>query len=236
VKADYRHLGALLKELREERDIGRKQLAADLGCDEKSVRRWEAGGRFADRERLIRFFKDGLKIKAIDIINRGLKLAGFVAVSSEETTSHGLIPAQQTHNINKMFLHEPQQTEWGPNKGEPPGIICYQDNARIDFIPWATLKNEVEKRLLNQLGPHIPTNCKVILDDYRGRANWLVRIIDAHEQRLGYVWFGTDADNDWRWDGLVRTGDDTYVVWQVFHRYSDGSYARIRKQKPRSGV
>ena len=58
----------------------------------------------------------------------------------------------------------------------------------------------------------------------------LVRIINLEGAHLGYVWFGTDPHNNWAWDGLVRVGDDTYVIWQVFDRYSDGTYCRIRCQ------
>ncbi len=101
------------------------------------------------------------------------------------------------------------------------------------MVPWAELRPEIEKRLLNQLGRHIQPKCTVTLDDYKGRPNWLVRIIDRDDKQVGYVWFGTDADNNWAYDGLVRAGDDTYVVWQVFQRYSDASYRRIRKQAPR---
>lgn len=96
------------------------------------------------------------------------------------------------------------------------------------------LETEITTRLLNQLGLHIPPKCSVALDDFKRSETMLVRIINLEGAHLGYVWFGTDPHNNWAWDGLVRVGDDTYVIWQVFDRYSDGTYCRIRCQPPRT--
>ena len=109
----------------------------------------------------------------------------------------------------------------------------YFEPAFLRGTPGQKLKLEIETGLFNQLGRHIPPSCTAHLDDYKGRRNWLVRIIDPEGKQIGYVWFGTNADNNWAYDGLVRVGDDRYVVWQVFQRYSDGSYRRIRMQAPR---
>lgn len=120
-----------------------------------------------------------------------------------------------------------QLTRWGPTDGRSPGILITNSGAN-EFIPWTELKPDVERRLLCQLGLHLPANCSVELDEFHGRENWLVRILDREGKPLGYVWFGTDADKEWAYDGLVRVGNENCVVWQTFQRYSDGSYWRIR--------
>jgi len=61
----------------------------------------------------------------------------------------------------------------------------------------------------------------------------IVKILDPGGKEIGHVWFGGDpTDEKWNYDGLVRLGltisDTEHVVWQVFQRYSDGSYRRIR--------
>ena|SRR5207247_4332904 len=131
---------------------------------------------------------------------------------------------------------EPQKTLWGPNNGMPPGI-CITGSATGEFVPFTELKPEMETKLFNQLGEHIPPKCTAGLGDWKGRSNWLTPIIDPDGKKVGEVWLGTDADNNWAYDGLVRVGvalsDDYAIVWQVFQRYSDGSYRRIRKQLPR---
>jgi len=124
---------------------------------------------------------------------------------------------------------EAQVVRWGPVEGRNPGILI--DGTR-QFVPWDTLKSEVEERLLIQLGRHIPIGCSVQLDAFRGRENWLVRILRSDGGPIGYVWFGPNPDNKWEFDGLVRVGEEILrinrmIVWQVFQRYSDGSYRRI---------
>jgi hypothetical protein len=173
------------------------------------------------------------------IVNRILDVAHYATLSAEEIIRYGLSQDRLTGAGNTPILlpnrrrrPEPQETLWGPNNGMPPGI-CIASSAIGEFIPWKKLKPEMPKVLFNQLGEHIPPGCKASLGDWRGRPNWLTLIIGPDSKKVGEVWFGTDPDNNWAYDGLVRVGDDMYVVWQVFQRYSDGSYRRIRKQAPR---
>ena len=123
-----------------------------------------------------------------------------------------------------------QLTRWGPVDGKPAGI-CIDSCSTGILIPWNELKGEIEEKLLNQAGRVIPHRCTVTLDDFHGKRDWLVRIIDPEGKAIGYVWFGPDPDKKWEWDGLVRLGDApndyTAVVWQVYQRYSDSSYRRI---------
>jgi len=172
------------------------------------------------------------------IVNRVLQIADYATLTLEERSRYGLSQDRLTDAGNTPILPnrrrrpEPQETLWGPNNGEPAGI-CITSSAAAEFVPWKILKPEIQTRLFTQLGDHIPLKCTAALGDYKGRPDWLTLIIDPDGKQVGEVWFGTDPDTNWAYDGLVRVGNDTYVVWQVFQRYSDGSYHRIRKQAPR---
>ncbi len=100
------------------------------------------------------------------------------------------------------------------------------------FLAWDELKVEVEEMLLPQVRV-VPIGSTVEMRDLGDRKNWIVRVVDQDGKDLADVWFGTDGDNGWRWDGLVRIGESDpqskkgNIVWQTFQRYSDGSYRRI---------
>jgi len=123
----------------------------------------------------------------------------------------------------------PQQVRWVPVDGRDAGISL--DSLEGQFIPWDQLRLEVQTRLLNQLGRSLPAGCSVVLQDFHGRPNWLVRVVDPKGGVVADVWFGPDPDSRWRFDGRVRVGlalDDHHAeVWQVFERFSDGSYRRL---------
>jgi hypothetical protein len=109
-------------------------------------------------------------------------------------------------------------------------------------IPWTSVGNEIEKRLLPQIN-QVPRGSHVELRDFRGKANWIIAVVSPAKETVANVWFGPDPLNGWRWDGLVRVGypppkvrvghpppkdskEKAAVVWQTFQRYSDGSYRR----------
>jgi TIR domain len=123
----------------------------------------------------------------------------------------------------------PQTVRWGPTGGLPPGLSV--DNPS-EFVPWNVLKSEVELRLLPQIR-HIPIGAAVTLEPFHGRANWIVRVRHDDLRINVNVWFGTDGEAGWAWDGLVRVGEvyreNIVAVWQVFRRYSDGTYRRVRE-------
>ena len=127
---------------------------------------------------------------------------------------------------------QPELVRFDPGgDGHPPGISA-ESPGGITFVPWDRLKPELEKRLLISLGRIFgETRLSVALGEFKGRKNWVMHIQDPDEKHLGYVWLGGDPYNSWVWDGLVRVGealdDDHHVVWQVFQRYSDGTYRRI---------
>jgi hypothetical protein len=76
----------------------------------------------------------------------------------------------------------------------------------------------------------MPSRCTAAHRDYQGKKDWLVVVLTPDPQIIANVWFGNNPDNRWVFDGLVRVGvpfEDAGEVWQVFQRYSDGSYRRI---------
>jgi transcriptional regulator with XRE-family HTH domain len=227
MKRDYTAIGNLIKTLREQRDLGQRA----LGYSDRHVRELEAGRQHLPRAALIRMLVNNLQITDLQIINKALEFSGYAALISKEIDQNGLLISSDSR-----LLHEPQEACWGPTAGMPAGIICYQGNQRADFVPWADLKKEVEEKLLNQIGKHIPVNCRAVLDDFQGRHDWLCRIQGVGGSHVGDLWFGTNAERAWRYDGLIRAGKEISTgqceVWQVFRRYSDGTYARIRVQTP----
>jgi hypothetical protein len=126
-------------------------------------------------------------------------------------------------------LAQPQIVRWGPSDGLPAGI--WLNRADGSFIPWTELKEELEQKLLNQLGQRIPPGCTVTIQDYFGRKDWVMRIQDPSGNEVGSMWLGNDPMNEWRFDGMVRAGktlsDREWEVWQTFQRFSDGSYRRV---------
>lgn len=126
----------------------------------------------------------------------------------------------------------PQKVKWGPNDGLGAGItVGCKDGI---FIPWLTLREEIERQLLIQAGRFIPRNCHVEVGDLFGRKNWIVSIFNKAGRELGRVWFGLDPDRDWRFDGLVRIGSVQTIysaeVWEVYQRQSDGTYRLLHSK------
>jgi len=131
---------------------------------------------------------------------------------------------------------KPQNIKWAVNDGGLPGIRINSDEL---FVPWADLKPEVEKKLLPQVRV-IPVGSTVELGSFQGRENWLVRVFDPDGLEVCHVWFGGDPYNEWKPDYCVRLGvaisNNEHEVWQVFRRYSDKSYRRVRDYLPELGL
>ncbi len=125
-----------------------------------------------------------------------------------------------------------QKVRWKSEDEEGnPGLVVESDEG-VDFISWSELSLELERELLIQLGRVLgEKKYKVETGEFKGRKNWLVALVDEGGNKVGSVWLGGDPYNNWRWDGLVRVGkaldDQTARVWQIFERYSDGSYRRV---------
>lgn len=125
----------------------------------------------------------------------------------------------------------PQLVKWGPTEKRLPGIVVIDDETKT-FVPWPELEMEIENMLLPQVRV-VPIDSTVVLADLGDRNNWIVRITGATGEELGHIWFGTDPNANWQWDGLVRLGNpsasaDENPVWQVFQRCSDGTYRRVK--------
>jgi hypothetical protein len=126
-------------------------------------------------------------------------------------------------------IAEPQLVRWAPKDGMPPGITI--NSAQGTFIAWDALKEELEKKLFIQV-KNIPVGSSAVLDELYGRKGWIVKIMSPDNQELGHVWAGVDPLEAWKEDGLIRIGksisDGKAEVWQVFQRFNDDTYHRIK--------
>src|SRR5437667_7395883 len=102
-------------------------------------------------------------------------------------TAERVEPAAFRAVLAEVTEPEPQKILWGPNDGKPAGI-CIASSAVGEFIPWAKVKPEIQTRLFNQLGEHIPLKCMAGLCDWKGRPDWLTTIIDPDDKKVGEVW------------------------------------------------
>ena len=152
---------------------------------------------------------------------------------SRSSQTRGVMSAEVKQHKNKLEqLLQPPQPEkirWGPNDDLPAGVSINGKDGL--FVPWSLLKPEIESRLLNHMGRHVPPKSTVVVRDYFGRRDWIVRVIDPEGKEVGHLWFGSNPDRNWSYDGLVRVGkpitDYVAEVWQTFQRFSDGTYRRI---------
>jgi transcriptional regulator with XRE-family HTH domain len=215
------NVGQALRELRDKRSLGQKQVVGSMSIQYsvRSYRRIEAGETYPDRTVLLRIVTEGLKEHSRPAINKILKLAKFAALSAEEIAELSAAPV-------------PQLTRWGPVDGKPAGI-CIGSCSSGPFIPWPQLKHEIMQKLLPQVRL-VPVGSIVSLGAFRGRANWIIRVLNPTGDEIANIWFGPDPHENWKFDGLVRIGwsrmagdSPEPVVWQILQRYSDGSYRRI---------
>ena len=225
-------VGQGLRELREKAGLSQKDVVSALGrdpSDTRLLRRYEKGVRLPPREILIPILSICTG-KHLEATNQFLdETAGYAPIETEEE--------MRQYQLGPMPIAEPQKTRWGPADGKPTGISIIDSPEEL-FVGWEKLEPEIEGKLLCQLGRHIPVGCKLRVDEFHGRKCWLVRIVSPELKNVGYVWFGPDPEKNWVFDGLVRVGDapNDYEaeVWQVFQRYSDGSYRRIEAKLPKS--
>jgi hypothetical protein len=121
---------------------------------------------------------------------------------------------------------EPQLTRWGPADGLPAGItVNGRDNG---LIPWSQLELEIKTRVLPQVKELDERWKDVRTAELRGKKDWIIEIVDREGNVIAHVWFGPDPLKSWAYDGLVRVGKPEVPseVWQVYQRFSDGSYRR----------
>jgi len=169
------------------------------------------------------------------VISELRKVVGKEAIKNIYGTGYQL--QLSAKRIDPAFIvagrPHPVQVRWDPAKGESGGIWAGVDATGGRFIPFAELKLEAESNLLPQVG-NIPEGSFIEVADWGGNKNWVVHMVSPEGVHLGDVWLGSNPYENWASDGLVHVGEAPgnrpVKVWQVFQRYSDGSYRCTQAQ------
>ncbi len=123
-----------------------------------------------------------------------------------------------------------QQVLWAPDYNKAPGIFINSLNG--SFISWERLKYELETQVIQGCPRIIPISSTVELDTFYDKKNHIVKILDKDKNEIGSVWLGANPLDNFNRDGLIRIGksisDSNWVVYQVYRRFSDGSYRLIK--------
>jgi len=123
-----------------------------------------------------------------------------------------------------------QKVFWAVNQGFKAGVFI--NSFKGEFLEWDLIKKELEEKVITQCPRILPPGCKVSLQDFYGKKDWIIKIIDKENNIKGSVWIGGNPLKNWLLDGFVRIGitrnDTSWEVFQILQRYSDGSY-RILK-------
>ncbi len=122
---------------------------------------------------------------------------------------------------------KPQRTRWGPVDELPSGISIEARDG--EFISWQRLEREIKGRILPQVDALNDKWSEIKLVDHHGKKDWVIEVLDHSGKVLANIWFGPNPLDNWAYDGRVRVGppDAPPRVWQVYQRYSDGSYRRL---------
>lgn len=140
-------------------------------------------------------------------------------LTRQELLNDEHVPTSTIQLINP----QPQEVDWEPNDNSlGPGLRV---SGSDEFVPWITLKSELEQYVLVQI-PRIPVGSTLIMADHGGKQNWLVHVIGPNEEIIADVWIGNNPIKDWEFDGLIRIGRATNPpeVWSTFQRYTDSTY------------
>ncbi len=161
--------------------------------------------------------ENGCSQKLKKVYNHIIDMTDTKVGSSSRTSSVSNAPKKQ-----KLF--------WGVNFGGPPG--AYIEGLNGDFIPWDQLSFELVEQVANSLPKIITIPATIKLDDHFEKKNWIIKIHDKKGNHSGDIWIGSNPEKNWEMDGKIRIGktisDYEWVVWQVYERYSDGSYRLLR--------
>lgn len=170
-----------------------------------------------------------------------------IADSLDPNDRHRFIRAEPGRGYR--FVALPNWTSLSSIRGHPPEALGVPRAQRVTwrglitpgisiddepgvFIPWSQLKPEIEEQLLPKAARVVPAGSTITPGEFHGQPGFRVLIVNPKGKVIGRVWFGKNPEKDWAHDGLVRIGDAptdyTWVVWQVYQRYSDGTYLLLR--------
>lgn len=140
--------------------------------------------------------------------------------------------ASRTNRLVRDKMPVSQKVIWQASGEDKTTGMIVESEEGVEFISWEDLKPELLNNLLTQLGRVLGNRPYTIeMNEFHGRKNWVINILDEKKNDVGSVWLGGDPYRGWKWDGNVRVGkakdEDSVVVWQIFERYSDGSYRRL---------
>ena len=130
--------------------------------------------------------------------------------------------------ISTIISGEPllQNYFCGVNYSTIPG--AYIDRIDGKFLAREQLKVELDTRVVCRCPRIIPIDSKVRLEEFYGRINWSIWVIDKDSVYIASVWIGSDPENQWKSGGLIRVGktisDTEWKVYHILARYSNGSY------------
>ena|SRR5947209_5823163 len=127
----------------------------------------------------------------------------------------------------------PQLVLWAPSDRDGSRLRVFTtENVEERWIGSDELKAELNENLLPQMFAKNSGEYSFAISDYHGKKDWLMFVVDDRGQQICDVWLGKDPEKGWEWDGMVRVGDGDHepYVWQVYQRYSDGTYRRLRSK------
>jgi hypothetical protein len=238
-----------LTRLREQHGKSQAQACAHV-CSERQYQRYEQGARPRRRAVLLDILLKNLELCDAVVINALLKGYRHAPLTPRDmqfyrvpdphftTSSPGLPDTEGMEQKNGSAAKAPGvpvpqevkgRSKYADDVTEPTGIIINKDPRQ--FIAWPKVKIETEQQIFPYVRM-IPIGSHVELGKFEGRLDWIARIIDPKGNEIGNVWYGGDPLKNYTYDGLVHVGvpgDETRepIVWQVFQRYSNGTYIRV---------
>src|SRR5712692_10504393 len=98
MRLSCQHVGKLIRDLRLKRDIGQKEVVSALPFHYsiRSLGRVESGERRPSRATLIAILTSGMKLTDADTVNRLLRAADYVGLTTEEARHHRLSASSAT--------------------------------------------------------------------------------------------------------------------------------------------
>ena len=254
--AKWKDVGQEIQLLREDRGLTQEAVSEAVDYSISSYQRLEYGRLRPPREKLVLILIEGVLIDDPSKASSILEAYNYVGLTLVECRQFGLVADREltfindsSGNSNNAFMANkttmqdvgsagcdasPERVSWVPDHDGSAGIVIR--SARNQFIPLAQLKIEVETRVLPQVYS-LPVGSTIIVKDHLTdggvKKNWLVRIVNPRGRIIAGMWFGGDPEKEWAFDGLIRVGPHRiqdakpHRVWEIYQRFSDGSYRKI---------